>query len=103
MDNKFIIFKRIKNYKMSCNKISKNRLMEVFKNIVIRFEEMGDNEISKKILELLPEAKSILINDDINKDKDVPFIVVQMKNREKHIIEIKRRHKIVWSLLESYC
>ena len=103
MDNSKVTFKRIYKCKMSSNKISKKRIIEVFKNIAARFEEMDDNEISKKILELLPEARSILINDDINKDKDVPFIVVQMANREKKIIEIKRRHKIVWSILESYC
>ena len=65
-------------------------------------EKIGDNEISKKLTEIIPQVDKIFINNDINETQDVPCIAY-CTDGEEQLIKIKRRHKIVWSILNKYC
>ena len=98
-----MVFSSINKGRRTENEIDKAAVTAVFENLSERFEEMNDNEISKQILKHLPQANEILINEDINKNEDEPHIVFIYKNKGKWLLKIKRRHKIVWAILHSYC
>lgn len=71
-------------------------LMEAIKN---SFSE--DNEISKKLLSYIPELDEIQIDKERNNQLDVPYIICKIQNKSE-IVEIRRHHKIMWSILEKY-
>ena len=86
--------------KQKCRQLRRRPLYDVFNGLVKGFD--GDNEISKKLVELIPEADSIIINKDINATQDVPFITVVTEEKTE-MVKIRRYHKIVWSILDKYC
>lgn len=98
-----IIFTCIRELEKTEKEFDKAAITEVFDNLATRFDELNDNEISKQILKHLPETKEIFINEDYNAWQDEPFIVFVYKNNDRKMLRIKRRHKIVWSILKSYC
>ena len=95
-----IILKWVENGKKHKKTISRERLLAVFEGIAIGFSD--DNEISKKLVELIPYADEIKINKDLNQTQDVPCITYKI-NGERGIIKIIRYHKIVWAILDKYC
>lgn len=72
-------------------------LMEAIKN---SFSE--DNEISTKLLSYIPNLEIIEINKDRNEQRDVPFIVCKMQDKKEIVVEIKKCHDVMWSILNKY-
>lgn len=82
--------------------ISRKDFYDMFDGLKKGFAKSGDNEISKKMVEIIPEIEEIYINKDINETQDVPSVVYTI-NGEKKMLKIMRYHNIVWSILEKYC
>ncbi len=102
MKNTAIIYawrKDGKDYQKEVNRVD---FYSMFDGLAKGFEKIGDNEISKKLTEIIPQVDKIFINNDINETQDVPCIAY-CTDGEEQLIKIKRRHKIVWSILNKYC
>ena len=82
--------------------IDRNDFYAMFDGLAKGFEKVGDNEISKKLVEIIPEVDKIFINKDINETQDVPSIEYHVAD-EANLIKIMRWHNIVWSILNKYC
>lgn len=95
-----IILKWVEKGKKHKKLICREKFLAVFEGIAIGFSD--DNEISKKLVELIPYLEEIKVNKDLNETQDVPFITYKV-NGEKGIIKIIRYHKIVWSILNKFC
>ena len=88
-----------KNYQ---KKIDRKDFLAIFDGLAKGFEEIGDNEISKKMVEIIPEVDEIFVNQDVNETQDVPSIAYYI-NGNVQLMKIMRRHNIVWSILNKYC
>ena len=97
-----IIYEWVERSKKHQKEICREDLYAIFEGLAKGFEKMGDNEISKKLIEIIPEVDRICINKDANETQDVPSIVYY-SNGNKNLLKIMRGHKIVWSILEKYC
>lgn len=95
-----IILKWVEKGKKQKKFVNREKMLAVFQGIAIGFSD--DNEISKKLVELIPYVEEIKINKDLNETQDVPCITYKV-NGEKEIIKIIRYHKIVWAILNKYC
>ena len=88
------------NGKEHIKEIERKEFYELMKSIKKSFSD--DNEISSKLVEIIPNLISITIDKDRNSQKDTPFITCECSSGSK-IIEIKRYHKIIWAILDKYC
>lgn len=61
-----------------------------------------DNQISTKLVELIPNMVSIRINNDVNETQNIPYIWYVTTETEG-ILKIRRCHHIVWAFLNYYC
>lgn len=95
-----IMLKWMEKGKKNQKKLDRKEVGVVFKGLALGFSD--DNEISKKLLEILPEVDEIFLNKDSNETQDVPYIAYYINGKE-NILKIKRYHKVVWSILEKYC
>ncbi len=87
------------------NKKSKNEVdREQFKNLMeaVKASFDWDNEVSTKILEFIPNLECIQIDRDRNQQRDVPFIVCKLQGNITEVVEVKRCHEIMWSILNKY-
>ena len=83
--------------------LKRDEVYAVFEGLVKGYASCDNNEISKKLILIIPEVEEIFINKDYNATQDVPFIVYYMDGGEVHILKIKNHHKIVWTILNEYC
>ncbi len=83
--------------------LRRDEVYAIFDGLVKGYASSDNNEISKKLIEIIPEVDEIVINKDHNETQDVPFIVYYMDGGEVHILKIKNHHKIVWTILNEYC
>ncbi|MCI8411683.1 MAG: hypothetical protein HFJ40_04505 [Clostridia bacterium] len=82
--------------------ISREDIINIMQSLKNGFDE--NNEISKKMCEVLPKTVSILIDKDRNEQVDIPTIAVKYeKDNDKHMIGIRRCHKIIWGIFNEYC
>lgn len=87
-----------KEHKKTIDRHQMSELMIAIKN---GFDD--DNEISSIMVEIIPELVSIRIDKDRNEQLEVPIIVCYLQDNEEKVINIKRHHKIIWSILNKYC
>lgn len=80
--------------------LDRQEVLEVFRGLVKGFSD--DNEISKQLVEIIPEVDEIHINRFYNSIQDVPLITYYINGKE-NVLKIIRYHKIVWSILDKYC
>lgn len=102
MKDTAIIYAWKENGKEHQKEISREDFYAMFDGLAKGFEKIGDNEISKKLIEIIPEADKIFINKDINETQDIPSIAYST-NGDEQLVKIMRRHEIVWSILNKYC
>lgn len=102
MKNTDIIFEWIENGRKHETEVSRESFYAMFDGLAKGFEKIGDNEISKKLVKIIPEADKIFINKDINETQDVPSIAYST-NGDVKLIKIMRRHEIVWAIFDKYC
>lgn len=100
MKNEEIIFIWKGNGKEHIKEIERQEFYELMESIKKSFSD--DNEISSKLVEIIPKLVSITINKDRNSQKDIPFISCECDDGSQ-VIEIKRYHKIIWAILDKYC
>ena len=82
--------------------LKRDEVYAIFDGLVKGYASADNNEISKKLVQIIPEVDKIFINRDHNETQDVPFIVYYI-NDEVHILKIRNCHKIVWTILNEYC
>lgn len=95
-----IILEWTENGKKSQKQLERKEIKEVFKGLSMGFRD--DNEISKRMLKIIPEVDKIFIYKDVNRSQDDPFIIYCIDG-EEDILKIKRYHKIVWAIFDKYC
>lgn len=76
----------------------------VFSDLMIVLKEQfsDNNEISTKLVKLIPKIDSITINKDRNRDLDIPIISYKIGEKED-VISINRCHKIIWEIFNEMC
>ena len=82
--------------------IDREDFFDMFEGLKNGFQRIGNNEISKKLVIIIPEVDEISINHDINETQDIPYITYKIHN-EVQLIKINRLNNIVWSILDKYC
>lgn len=80
--------------------LNREEVMAVFEGLVKGFTD--DNEISEKLLKIIPKAEWLKINQDHNDTQEIPCITYGL-NGSVYVLKIIRYHKIVWSILNKYC
>ena len=80
--------------------ISRQDIIDIMKSLKNGFDE--NNEISKKLCEILPNTVSITLNKDRNEQLDIPMISLKV-GENTYVLEIRRNHKIIWGILNEYC
>ena len=90
----------IEKEKMYEREISRKYIIDIMKSLKNGFDE--NNEISKKMCEVLPKTVSIMINKDRNEQLDIPMISLKV-GENTYVLEIRRNHKIIWGILNEYC
>lgn len=80
--------------------ISRQDIIDIMKSLKNGFDE--NNEISKKMCEVLPTTVSIMINKDRNEQLDIPMISLKV-GENTYVLEVRRNHKIIWGILNEYC
>ncbi len=98
--NEKIKLKWIEKGKLYEKELGRAELMSLFYGLCQGFAE--DNEISKKLLNLIPDVEWIKINKDHNETQEVPCITYKV-NDTVGVMKIIRHHKIVWAILNKYC
>ena len=82
--------------------IDREDFYEMFCGLARGFEKMGDNQISKKLIEIIPDVDKISINKDVNRMQEIPYIAYYI-NENMQLMKIMRRHDIIWRILEKHC
>lgn len=95
-----IILEWTQKGKSNKKEINRQELLNLMESIKKAFSD--DNQLSSILVELIPNLVLISINKDRNEQKDVPSIHCVCEKGEKEI-DIKRYHKIIWSILNHYC
>lgn len=80
--------------------LNREEVLAVFQGLVKGFVE--DNEISEKMVKILPEVDWLKIDQDHNDTQEIPCLIYSV-NGSIGILKIIRYHKIVWSILNKYC
>ena len=78
--------------------LEKRCLMDTFKGLVEGFG--NNNEISKKLLKVIPEADDLYINWDCTADVNRVYYSINGKIAS---IPIINAHSVVWAVLNKYC
>ena len=94
-----IILKWIKGSKERFREIDRQSFYDLMNSIKVAFQD--DNRVSSFFCDIIPRVEWIKINKDNNESRDIPFIEYGIDD-ETHILEIRRYHKIIWSILEGY-
>lgn len=98
--NKQIKLKWTANGEKHEKMLNREEVLAVFQGLVKGFVE--DNEISEKMVKILPEVDWLKIDQDHNDTQEIPCLVYGV-NGSIGILKIIRYHKIVWSILNKYC
>ena len=72
------------------------KLMESIKDTFV-----ANNEISKLFIDVIPEVDVITINNDRNRELDVPFITCKLHDGTQKHIRIPRSHHIIWGIFNE--
>lgn len=97
-----IIYSWTKGGKSYQKEIDREDFFVMFDGLKKGFQKIGNNEISKKLVQIIPEVSEIIINYDVNETQDIPHIVYNIDGNV-HLIKINRLNDIVWSILDKYC
>lgn len=82
-------------------KINREQFIQHMAGIAKMFED--NNEISTKLVQLLPNIVYIKINQDLNDTQDVPYIIYGSVDKKTNVLRIRRNHRIIWAFLQRYC
>lgn len=78
--------------------IERKVLMSTFNGLANGF--INNNEISKKLIEIIPVARELIINWDNTAETNRLYYLV---DENIHSIPIPNAHNIVWAVLKGYC
>lgn len=70
--------------------------------ISVRDNYINNNQVSTKLVEYIPDLREITIDEDRNKELDIPFVMLVMNNGTTTAFRIPRWHNIIWSILNGY-
>ena len=98
-ENGIITLRWVKKSKKHSKEISKSEMLVVFEGLAKGFAD--DNEMSVKLIDIIKKADMLSLNKDIMQSQDTPFVAYNIGG-VADILRIRRRHKIVWSILERF-
>ena len=87
------------NKKETTSEVEKGDLMVAMEYLKETYEK--NNEVSKKLVEIIPDLKSIIIYESRCNEMDVPKIWCTKKDEALVGIDVRRSHKIIWQLLNE--
>ena len=92
-----------KNGKEKTKAIDREKFLNLMDSVKAYYQY--DNEFSTKIAKIIPDIEVLRIDFDVNATKEDPFIIYYYVSdpTRGNTLTIKRRHKVVWSILESLC
>ena len=93
-----IILKQKKQNKYFKKEMKREEVMATFEGLVKGF--CNNNEISKKLVEIIPVAFQIKINWDNTEEINQVYYVLDDKEKG---IPIINAHSIVWAVWNGYC
>ena len=97
-----IVIKVIENKETKTKEIKKDCMISSFNGIKYGFPEQ--NEIAEKLLDVLPDTETIIINRDRNdQHSEEPIIICKDDKGRETIIKIINHHKIIWVIINGYC
>ena len=99
-DAKKIIFRWKRGGQEYARLIDRREMLVVFEGLVKGFS--NDNEISEKLVSVIPILDEIKINVDFNATQEIPSIVYVIDGKV-YVLKIIRYHKIVWAIFNKYC
>ena len=97
---KVIVVKWIEDWQKHVKEIDRQEMLDKFRKLAEEYQD--NNEISLKLIKIIPTAQWILIQKDHNNTQEVPSISYKI-NEVVGSLKILRHHKIVWSILDDYC
>lgn len=98
-ENGRIILRWVRKSKKYSKEMEKNEMLVVFEGLAKGFSD--DNEMSVKLIDIIKKADILSLNKDIMQSQDTPFIAYNIGG-VADILRIRRRHKIVWSILDRF-
>ena len=102
MKDTAIIYSWRENGKDYQKEVNRKDFYAMFDGLAKGFDKMSDNEISKKLIKIIPDVDEIFVNKDYNETQEIPSIVCH-KNGDVQLMKIRRRNDIIWSILNKYC
>ncbi len=99
MVKKEIILKWKKDGKMYSKKVKRRKIFAIFKELAEKFS--SNNEISLKMLEIIPATSEIEVNWDNN--ADVNCIYYTIDGGVTKGIPVISSHKLVWGEMRKLC
>lgn len=98
-ENGNVTLRWVKKSKRYFKEMPKQEMLVVFEGLAKGFSD--DNEMSIKLIDIIQKAELMSLNKDIMQYQDTPFITYNIGGASD-ILRIRRRHKIVWSILERF-
>ena len=80
-------------------KIDKSEFSVVMKYLRDTFKD--NNEVSSKLLRIMPDIEEIVINEIANSSMDIPKIWCKVSRYTMVGVEVRRCHKIIWHILNA--
>ena len=97
-----IVIEVIENKKTQVKTLNKQCIIDSFNGIKNGFPHK--NEIAEKLLEVLPDTETIIINRDRNdQHPEEPVIICKDSKGMEKIIKIINHHKIIWAIINGFC
>lgn len=98
-ENGNVTLRWVRKSKRYSKEMPKQEMIVVFEGLAKGFSD--DNEMSVKLIDIIKKADMLSLNKDIMQSQDTPFIAYNIGGASD-ILRIRRRHKIVWSILERF-
>ncbi len=94
-----IIISRNKPACYNLTKVDKSELFVVMKYLKETYKD--NNEVSRRLIEIMPNIEEIEINEVANATMDIPKIWCKISKHTLVGIEVRRCHKIIWHILNA--
>ena len=80
-------------------KVDKGEFFVVMEYLKETYNE--NNEVSRQLIEIIPELEEISIDEPRCESMEVPCIVCRKKDNQLHAIAVRRTHRIIWAILNE--
>lgn len=100
MSVEFITIKKVLKTGTNSVVVRRDKLFSLMEGIRVNFSD--NNEVSTRLVELIPKVSEIIINEVRNPQLDVPFVRLVMLDGKSKVVRIPRCHKIIWAIFDEF-